>query len=221
VKRFLACLLACSLTAAFSFAAEKKEEKKDAKDDGFKTIFDGKSMDGWKVNENKGSFKLADGAIFANGNRSHCFYVGDEKPFKNFVLELEVQTKPHSNGGIYFHTKYQDEGWPAQGHECQVNNSYEKDPQKTGGVYKVKKVLVAPAKDDTWFKYNITAQGNHVIVKIDDKVVADYTEDAAELDKDKSIEPQRRIGSGTFALQAHDPGSTVMYKNIKVKRLPD
>jgi len=40
------------------------------------------------------------------------------------------------------------------------------------------------------------------------------------LAKDKSIEPGRRVGEGTFALQAHDPGSTVMYRNIKVKRLP-
>jgi hypothetical protein len=216
MKRLLACLAICAL-AFPAFADEKKE----AKDNGFKTIFDGKSMDGWKVNENKESFKLKEGAIVANGNRSHCFYTGDDKPFKNFVLELEVQTKAHSNGGVYFHTKYQDEGWPAQGHECQVNNSYDKDPQKTGGVYKVKKVLVAPAKDDTWFKYSITVEGNHVVVKIDDTVVADYTEDPEALAKDKDIEPTRRIGSGTFALQAHDPGSTVMYRNIKVKRLLD
>ncbi len=221
MKRLLACLLAFSLVATISLAKEKKEEKKDAKDDGFKTIFDGKSMDGWKVNENKDSFKLADGAIVANGNRSHCFYVGDDKPFKNFVLELDVLTKPESNGGIYFHTKYQDSNWPAQGHECQVNNAPGKDPQKTGGVYHVKKVLVAPAKDDTWFHYVIKVEGNHVVTTIDGKVAADYTEDAAALDKDSKIEKGRRIGSGTFALQAHDPGSTVMYKNIKVKRLPD
>ncbi len=218
MKRFLACLLVLSLAAANSFAVEK-EVKKDAKDDGFKTIFDGKSLDGWKVNENKESFKLADGAIVANGNRSHCFYVGDDKPFKNFVLELEVLTKPKSNGGVYFHTKFQDEGWPAQGHECQVNNAPDKDPQKTGGVYHVKKVLVAPAKDDTWFKYTITVEGNHVVTKIDGKVVADYTEDAAALDKEPKIEKGRRVGTGTFALQAHDPGSTVMYRNIRVKRL--
>jgi hypothetical protein len=129
-------------------------------------------------------------------------------------------TKPHSNGGIYFHTKWQDEGWPATGHECQVNNTYDKDPQKTGGVYKVAKVLEAPAKDNEWFKYEIIVEGNHVVVKINDKVTADYTENPDELAKNKDIEPGRRIGEGTFALQAHDPGSTVLYRNIRVKRLP-
>jgi Domain of Unknown Function (DUF1080) len=219
MKRFLAALLVFSLAVTLSFAEDKKDDKKEAKDDGFKTIFDGKSMDGWKVNESKESFSLKDGAIVANGNRSHCFYVGDDKPFKNFVLDLEVLTKPKSNGGVYFHTKFQDEGWPAQGHECQVNNAPDKDPQKTGGVYNVKKVLAPPAKDDTWFKYTIIVEGTHVVTKIDGKVVAEYTEDAAALDKDSKIEKTRRIGSGTFALQAHDPGSTVMYRNIRVKRL--
>jgi hypothetical protein len=147
------------------------------------------------------------------------FYVGDEKPFKNFHFVAEVQTKANSNGGIYFHTKFQEEGWPLTGHECQVNNTYKPDPQKTGGVYKVAKVLEAPAKDDEWFKYEIIVEGNHVVVKINGKVTADYTEDAAALDKDRGIEPGRRIGEGTFALQAHDPGSTVLYRNIKVKRL--
>ena len=188
--------------------------------DGFKTIFDGKSLDGWKKSaENEKSIRLEDGAIVANGNRAHLFYVGDEKPFKDFHLALEVMTKPNANGGIYFHTKYQEEGWPAQGHECQVNNSYKSDPQKTGGVYKVAKVLEAPAKDNEWFKYEIIVKGNHVVVKINDKVTADYEETAESLAKVEGIERGRKMGEGTFALQAHDPGSTVLYRNIRVKRL--
>lgn len=202
------CLILCFAAAAL------------AEEESFKTIFDGKSLDGWKKSaENDKSIRLEDGAIVANGNRCHLFYVGDDKPFKDFHLALEVMTKPNANGGIYFHTKYQEEGWPAVGHECQVNNTYQPDPQKTGGVYKVAKVLEAPAKDNEWFKYEIIVKGNHVVVKIDGQVTADYMEDAAALDKDKSIEPHRRVGEGTFALQAHDPKSTVLYRNIRVKRL--
>ena len=70
-------------------------------------------------------------------------------------------------------------------------------------------------------KYTIIVEGNKVVTKIDGKVVAEYTEDAAVIDKDKDskLKKTQRIGSGTFALQAHDPGSTVMYRNIRVKRL--
>ena len=215
MKKF-ALLLSCLLIAASLLAADKKPDA-----EGFITLFDGTSLDGWKkATENEGSIQLKDGAIVANGNRCHLFYVGDEQPFKNFDFKCEVMTKPNSNGGIYFHTKYQDTNWPAQGHECQVNNTFERDPQKTGGVYNVAKVLEAPAKDNEWFKYEIIVQGKHVITKINDKVAADYIEDPDALAKDKKIEPGRRVGEGTFALQAHDPGSTVYYRNIKVKRLP-
>ena len=208
--RFLSVCCAL-LLSGITFADEK---------DGFTTLFNGKSLDGWKKSaENEKSIRLEDGAIVANGNRCHLFYVGNDKPFKDFHFTAEVMTKPSANGGIYFHTKYQEEGWPLTGHECQVNNSYSRDPQKTGGVYKVAKVLEAPAKDNEWFKYEIIVQGNHVVVKINGKVTADYMENPEELAKDESIEPGRRIGQGTFALQAHDPGSTVLYRNIRVKRL--
>ena len=217
MSRLIACsALALLLPISLAFAAEEKQPAAD----GFVTIFDGKSLDGWKKSdENQNSIQLKDGAIVAKGNRCHLFYVGNEKPFKDFHFVCEVMTKPNANGGIYFHTKYQEEGWPLTGHECQVNNSYKSDPQKTGGVYKVAKVLEAPAKDNEWFRYEIIVKGNHVVVKINEKVTADYMEDAEELAKDKSIEPGRRIGQGTFALQAHDPGSTTLYRNIRVKRL--
>src|SRR5262245_41109533 len=200
LRQVLFASLLWLLPLQFAFADDDK--KPDA--DGFVTIFDGKSLDGWKkATENPDSLQLKDGAIVAHGSRCHLFYVGDEKPFKDFILQCEVMTKANSNGGIYFHTKYQESNWPALGHECQVNNSFKADPQKTGGDYKVAKVLEAPAKDDEWFKYEIKVEGKHVVTKINDKVAADYTEDPAKLDQEKGMEKGRRVGEGTFALQAH------------------
>lgn len=178
----------------------------------FVTIFDGKSLDGWKISENAESIKLVDGAIVAKGNRSHAFYMGDDKPFKDFEFECEVMTLENSNGGIFFHTKFQEEGWPQQGHECQVNNTFNRDPRKTGSVYKAKDLTEAPAKDNEWFTYNIKVEGRKVTITINGKVVNEYEE--AE---DKA--GPMHISEGTFALQAHDPGSTVKYRNIRVKRL--
>ena len=180
--------------------------------DGWVTIFDGKSLDGWKINESPESWKLEDGKIVANGKRSHLFYVGDEKPFVNFEFQAEVMTKPNSNSGIFIHTKCQENDWPKQGYECQVNNSYNSDPQKTGGLYNTVKVLEAPAKDNEWFKYDISSRASTSVVKINDKTVVDYEEP-------DDVKGTIKLSSGTFALQAHDPGSTVYYRNIKVKRL--
>lgn len=185
--------------------------------DGWVSMFDGKSLAGWKINENEESWKVEDGAIVANGRRSHLFYVADEKPFVNFEFQAEVMTKPNANSGIYFHTKYQDEGWVRQGIEAQINNSYRPDPLKTASLYKVKDITTAPAKDNTWFKYNIKVEGKRIIVKIDDKTVVDYTEPA---DAKPGAEFTRVLDKGTFCLQAHDPGSKVLFRNLKVRRLP-
>jgi hypothetical protein len=187
-------------------------------DDGFVTIFDGKSLDGWKINENEKAWKLEDGVLIANGDRSHIFYVGDDKPFKNFELKVDVQTKPHSNGGIFFHTKYQKEGWPVIGYEAQVNNTYDKDPQKTGGIYNTVKVGTPPAEDGKWWTQTVIVKDRHITVKVDDKVVAEYDEPADKKGADGML--KEKLSEGTFALQAHDPGSTVMYRNVRVKRLP-
>ena len=208
-KLLMLTLLVPALAALTSFAAAADKDVKDG--DGWVTIFDGKSMNGWKINENKETWKLENGALVANGQRSHIFYVGDDKPFVNFEFKAEVMTKPGSNGGIYFHAKYQDTDWPKQYYESQVNIS-QGDVQKTGGLYNTVKVLEPPAKDNEFWTHYIMVQGKHIVVKINDKTVVDFTEPA-----DK--EPPK-LGAGTFALQGHDPGSTVYYRNIRVKRLP-
>ena len=190
-----------------------------ANEEGFKVIFDGKSMDGWKVVENPGSFTLKDGAMVAKGPRAHAFYVGDDKPFRNFELKVDVMTLQNSNGGIFFHTKEQANGWPNQGFEVQVNNTFEKDRRKTGSLYAVKDVMDhAPAKDNEWFTEHVIVQGPKVTIKVDGKTVVEWT-DPEGAAPGKGL--KNRVGEGTFALQAHDPGSTVFYKNIRVKRLPD
>ena len=187
-----------------------------ADEPGFKRLDDGKSFAGWKANENAESWKIEDGAFVAHGPRSHLFYVGDDKPFVDFELKVDVKTEPHSNGGIYFHTRYQDSGWPKYGFEAQVNNTYNTDPRKSGSLYQVKDVLEQKVEDDRWYTEHVIVRGKHVVIKLNDETVVDYTEpEGQQPGKDFT----RVVESGTFALQAHDPKSTVRYKNIRVKRL--
>lgn len=208
MKRFLLVLAAVAAFSGGSFAAESEE--------GFVTITDGKSFNGWKVaTENTNSWKIKDGAFVANGERSHLYYIGDGKPFKDFELKVDVMTEPNSNGGIYFHTKYQETGWPKGGFECQVNNT-QGDWKKTGSLYDLVNVATAMPQDKKWWTQHITVKGSQVTVRVDGKIVLQYNEPAnATAGKDF----ERKLGEGTFAFQAHDPGSTVYYKNVRVKRL--
>ena len=194
--------------SVFSWAAERDET-------GFAQLFNGKTLDGWKINERPESWSVVDGAIVAHGDRSHLFYVGDEKPFANFELRADVMTEPNSNGGIYFHTRFQPEGWPKYGFEAQVNNSHS-DWKRTGSLYDVVNVKDKNVGDNEWYTETIICQGKKVTIKINDKVVVDYDEPA---DKKAGEDFTRKIDQGTFALQAHDPKSIVHFKNIRVKRL--
>jgi len=182
------------------------------------SLFDGESLNGWKANERPESWSVENGAIVCHGDRSHLFYEGDGKPFKNFHFTAEVMTTPGSNSGIYFHTKFQPEGWPKYGYECQVNIS-QSDPKKSSGLYSVQDVANPPAKDNEWYTQEIIVIGKKVTLKLNGKTLVEYTEDG---DKPAfSGDFERRLGEGTFALQAHDPKSKAYFRNMFVKRLPD
>ena len=186
---------------------------------GWHLLFDGKSLDGWKANEAPATFSVADGEIVVKGTRSHLFYMGTvgDHDFKNFELSAEVRTKPKANSGVYFHTEWQAEGWPAKGYEVQVNNSH-KDPKRTAGLYGIQDNLEAVAKDDVWFTLVIRVEGQRIVTSVDGKVVEDFTEPAGWTPPANF--PGRRLAHGTFALQGHDPESETHYRNIKVRVLP-
>jgi hypothetical protein len=185
-------------------------------EDGFTPLCDGKTFNGWKMaEENQDTWTIQGGAFVAHGNRCHLFYVGDEKPFKNFHLKVDVMTDPVSNGGIYFHTKYQPKDWPRAGFECQVNNTHS-DWIKTGSLYGLANIGKSSAEDGKWWTQEIIVEGNTVTVLIDGKKVLQYIEPAGA-QPGKSFE--HKLGEGTFGLQGHDPKSTIRYKNIRVKRL--
>ena len=164
--------------------------------------------------ENTDTWKLEDGVFVAHGEKCHLFYIGDGKTFKNFHLKVEVMTEPNSNGGIYFHTKYQAKDWPRGGFECQVNNTHS-DWKKTGSLYDVVNIANSAAQDRKWWTQEIIVKGNNVTVIIDGKKQFDYTEPAGA----QAGTFERKLGEGTFALQGHDPKSTIRYRNIRVKRL--
>jgi len=190
-----------------------------AKDDGFVPLFDGETMDGWKVTEeNPESWSVKDGALVCDGPRAHLFYVGDLAPFDDFHFKADVKTTPGSNSGIYFHTRYQESGWPKFGYECQVNVSGS-DPKKSSSLYGVRNIADPGVEDGKWYTQEIIVRGDHIVLKINGETMVDYTEPEGK--EAYSDQFERRLGKGTFALQAHDPKSKVYFKNLRVKKLDD
>lgn len=197
------------------------------------SLFDGSTLNGWKVTEeNPDSFRVEDGAIIAAGPRAHLFYDGVHgNSFENFELSLKVKTMPGANSGVYFHTQYQVDGWPRHGLEAQVNAT-QQDFRKTGSIYAIADLRVytseeevpalgvdsnayvtreaAPHTDGEWFDYVIRVEDGVVSTRVNGQLLVQWAQ------PDDWADEERRLEAGTFGLQAHDPGSKVYYKDIKV-----
>ncbi len=202
MKRPLLALLSLTalslLSAAPVIAAEPEPDA-----DGWMTIFDGETLDGWKANEKAENWTVEDGCIVGRGARSHLFYL-DAGELTDLEFQAEVKLKKGGNSGMYFRVEF-GEGWP-KGYEAQVNNS-SGDPKKTGSLYNfvdIKKQLI---EDDTWWTEHVICQGNHIIIKVNDEVVVDY------------VDEENTHSKGLVALQQHDPSSVVHYRKLKLKKL--
>jgi 3-keto-disaccharide hydrolase len=195
---------------------------------GFTSIFNGRDFTGWTIAGPAESFTIQDGAIVAKGQASHAYYTGSvgNHRFRDFELKVDIMTRAGSNGGVYVLTEFQETGgnvrasgrFPSKGFEIQVNNSHT-DRIRSGSLYHVVDVLdQSPAKDDEWFTEHIIVKGDTITVNVNGKQVVRWTQTP---DWDGGREgPGRRItGPGTIALQAHDPNSTVYYRNIRIKQL--
>jgi len=216
-----AALLAASLIV-FTFAGSARA----AEEAGWIPLFNGQNLDGWKAAENPDSFKVVDGAIFCDGPRAHLFYAGDVQiaQFENFEFQAEVMTRPGANSGIYFHTQFQDRDFPAKGYEVQINNTATGDEgyvefKRTGSLYAVRNVYQSLMPDNEWFTVHITVAGKWVRIHLNGMLVVDYVE--PENPPREGEYAGRLLSRGTFALQCHDPGSKVFFKNIRVKPLPE
>ena len=214
--------LAASLFVVVGFVAGAPELG--ATEDGWTPLFDGTSLAGWKASDNPASFRVVDGTIACDGPRAHLFYVGrdGQAAFEDFEATAEVKARAGANSGFYFHTAFQETGWPAQGFEVQVDNSQKQhgeylELKMTGSLYGIRNAYKALASDDEWFTLRVKVQRPRVEVWVNDTRVVDWTE---PLPLPEGAPKLNRLGRGTFALQCHDPESKVFYRNLRVRPLP-
>ncbi len=180
-------LAACSLPAA----------------DGWVSMFDGKTLTGWKANERPESWTVKDGTIVGDGEASHLFWMVRECGDCEFKADVKISDG--GNSGMYFRTAF-GPGFP-KGYEAQVNSSH-KDPKRTGSLYNFKNIYEQLVPPDTWYNQHIIAKGNHIIILINGKPAVDY------------VDEKNTYTNGHFALQQHNKGSVVMFKNLMMKPLP-
>ena len=220
-------VLGFSLCTATCFAVELTEEMKK---EGWIAIFDGKTLDGWKSNEETEGFDITDACIVGKGGRNHLYYMEE---LQNFELKIDCKINKGGNSGVYVKSQWQEKSWPVTGFELQVNSSHS-DPVKTGSLYNIIKILKAPHNDDEWFTYHLICKGNTLEVRVNDQTLYIYVDPSKneelrvppssvgiEYAALKIITEQNKCISqkGYIALQQHDPGSKPEFKNIFIKKL--
>ncbi len=190
-------------------------------------LFNGRNLDNWRPSENQASWKIIDGNLAADGPRSHLFYTGpvNQANFKNFELEVECIARHDCNSGVYFHTAYQEKGFPIKGFEIQINNtasgegSY-RERKKTGSLYGIRNVYKQFIADDQWFKMHVAVRGKNIQIRLNGMLVVDYVEPTPPIIPE-AAETQRFLDRGTFALQCHNDGSRALFRSVRVRPLPD
>jgi hypothetical protein len=211
MNRFLVAplVLACIAVPIASNAGDKK-------DDGWVQLFNGKDLTGWKTHpDDKAKWEVKEGVIVGTGPAGHLY--SERGDYKNFHLRFEVKINDKGNSGQYFRAKFA-KGFPP-GYEAQINSTHG-DKVRTGSLYpdgrdkyteaEKKKTLIFEklVEPDTYFTQEVIAIDNHIVIKVNGKVTVDF------------VDEKNRHTQGHFAIQQHDPGSTVTVRKVEVKELP-
>ncbi|HIJ66105.1 MAG TPA: DUF1080 domain-containing protein, partial [Candidatus Hydrogenedentes bacterium] len=178
--------------------------------EGWRPLFNGKDLTGWKEVGDASWQVLEGGILRVDGapmtTRSEL-RTTDE--FGDFELRLSVRPHTRANSGVFFRGTGRNP-WPRT-YEAQVDNH---DPRQfTGAIWDQVPASERRATDNCWFHMRITAIGPHIQVAVNGKTVVDYV--STKHDK---------CPSGWISLQGHDPNSIVDFKDIEIKpidRLPE
>ncbi|MDZ4800051.1 MAG: DUF1080 domain-containing protein [Bryobacteraceae bacterium] len=180
----------------------KPEKTPTAGKGGWVSMFDGKTLDGWKAGEHPENWKVVDGTVTGGGPRSHLFWEKEQCQDCEWIASVKINH--NGNSGMYTRCQSIVADWP-KGYESQVNVSH-KDPVKTGSLYNIVKRYDQLVRDDTWFTQRIRMEGDHIQIWVNGIQTVD-THD-------------KTYAKGYIALQAHDPGSVMMYKDMRFRSLP-
>ncbi len=178
-----------------SAAAEKPEE-------GFVSLFDGKTLDGWHL-MNGAKFVAQDGVIKLNGGLG---WLRSDKEYSDFVLRLEFRfMKPKQDGGVFLRSNTEGKNWPSRKYEVQVENTL-----RMGKIFgaqhelNVKLAQQALKPIGEWNEYDIKLVESRLEVRLNGKLVS--TSDSTD-----------KLTRGYLGLQAEHGFHE--YRNFRIKDL--
>ena len=202
----LACLIAFSSLLHVPVGrnlllAGRKPEKKSKPEQGFISLFDGKSLKGWII-MNGGKFEAKNGTIKLSGGSG---WLRSAEEYDDFILRLEVRwLKPKQDSGIFLRATKEGSNWPKRRYEVQCENS-PRIARIFGAPHKRDVPLAAKTLKDSkqWNSYEIRCVKTRCEVKLNGQLVT--TSDGFKRLK------------GYIGLQGER--GHLEFRNIRIKRL--
>lgn len=190
-------------------------------EDGFTSLFDGKTLDGWEGDEK--TFSVRDGAIVAGTLKAPIprnEFLCSKKRYSNFELRLQVKlVGDGQNAGVQFRTERIPNHFEVIGYQADIG-VMGKDRLIWGALYdesRRRKFLMEGDQDelqkrvrkDDWNDVVIHADGSHITITVNGLKTVDFEE------KDADIATE-----GVLALQIHGGGpAEASYRHIRIREL--
>ena len=207
--RLLAILLV-TCAAGVAVAADRPEGQ-------WKSLFDGKSLEGWQQHGGKAKYRVEDGAIVGQSvpNTSNSFLCTKER-FGDFELMFEVNADRELNSGVQIRSNIKEND-RVYGPQVEIAAS----PGSSGYIYgeatgrgwlsQDRKGSDA-LKNGKWNKFRVVCKGNNIKTWINGIAIADLTDEKGSRE-------------GLIGLQVHGVGKRtepllVRWRNIKIRKLP-
>lgn len=181
-----------------------------------KSIFNGKDLSGWTKHGTEYWYVEEGELVCESGPEKKYGYLSTNKPYKNFILDLDFKLEANGNSGIFIrsHVGGKD-GTTIRGWQVEVAPP----DLHTGGIYESTEggrgwIIKPDPKDEKnlnptgWNHMRIEAKGDKVITWLNGKQMVDLND--AKIGE----------GRGSIALQIHSGGGIkVRWKNIKIQEL--
>jgi len=206
----------------------------------WKSLFDGKSMDAWRIFKTdrapkmcetpgaKDCWEIVDGVLQKDG---HANDIASKDQFGDFEFELEWKIGDASNSGLFYRgtDEFNQIYWSAPEYQLLDNVNAadnKKDNHLAGSVYDLYAVPKDAAKANEWNTTRIVAKGPHVEHWLNGKKVASY--DVGSADWDAAIKQSKfsaekypnfgKAPKGYLGIQGDHPG-TLALRNIRIREL--
>ena len=187
-----------------------------AAEDGFESLFDGRSLDGWEGDTK--IFRVVDGAIVGGTLEARIArneFLCTQRDFADFELRVKFKLLGKgANAGVQFRSRRIPNHHEVKGYQADLGDGW------WGSLYdesRRNKVLVAAdpevvkqaLKRDDWNDYAVRCQGPRIQIWLNGQSTIDYTEPDDKIERD-----------GLIGLQIHGGGpSEAWYKGLRIKKL--